>query len=142
MNDKESMLNVLQAQEQLLAEMLGLGEQILQSRERGYTIDQILAWMDSRKKVFRQLEKLALPGDLRVVDLLDHPEAEVREKAHEVRARFEAVVDQDRRLKTTLLNLLGEVGDALLTIQQSLKSARSYRQQETIVDGVFFDRRG
>lgn len=142
MDNLQNVLALLQAQEQLLTEMFELGEQILQGREQGRTLDQVLALMDARKDVFERMEKLVLPGGLRVVDLLEHPDREVRNKAEQVRVRFEAVMDQDRRLRNTFLNLLGEVGDELIKIQQSLKTERAYHPKTTTVDGVFVDRRG
>ncbi|MDI3256914.1 MAG: hypothetical protein QJR01_04185 [Kyrpidia sp.] len=141
MNQEHELLVLLRVQEKLLGEMLALGEEILQGAARGLALEQVLALSDSRKKVFEQVEQTMSPDELPLVDLLDHPNAEIQEKAGQVKDQFEAVMDQDRRLRQTFVNLLGEVGDALLNIQQSLKAEKTYRPGGPTADGIFFDRR-
>ncbi|MDI3328443.1 MAG: hypothetical protein QJR06_07815 [Alicyclobacillaceae bacterium] len=140
-NDNDRIHEILRTQEELLTEMLSLGEQILLGRERGLTIDQILAVMDARRSAFVRLKKVELPQSLRLADLADSADPAVREAAGRVRAQFEAVMEQDQRLRLQLQNLLGEVGDELLKIQQSLRAERVYRLENRAADGVFFDRR-
>lgn len=122
MNQEHSLLVILDIQEILLKEMLALGEGIIQGAAHGQALEQILVLADSRKKVFEQVEQTVLPDELRVVDLLDHPNAEIRERAVQVRKWFEAIVEQDKQLKQTFVNLLGKMGDALLNIQHSLRT--------------------
>ncbi|ADG07466.1 hypothetical protein [Kyrpidia tusciae] len=139
--DKEGLLAVLHTQQGLLKRMSDLGEDILRAAGEEDAVQRVMTLSDTRKEVFEQLREVMSPEDLRLAALLDHPDPEIRDAAGQVKDQFEAVMEQDRRLQQTFVNLLGKVGDTLLGLQQSLKVEKTYRQGGGTPDGVFFDRR-
>ncbi|ATY85933.1 hypothetical protein CVV65_14210 [Kyrpidia spormannii] len=139
--DKEGLLAVLHTQQELLKRMSELGEDILRTASQEDAVERVMTLSDTRKGVFEQLRDVISPEDLRLAALLDHADPEIREAAERVKDQFEAVMEQDRRLQQTFVNLLGKVGDMLLGLQQSLKVEKTYRSGGATPDGVFFDRR-
>lgn len=140
MANTANLQELLKIQSDLLSELHQLGEQILASAADDQ-LDKILDLVEARVAAFEHLKGSPLPAGIRLPDLVDHPDPELRSLARRVRAQVQAVLEQDKQLQERLLLLHNKVGVELQKTQLALQVERTYHPPVPSTGGAFLDKR-
>jgi hypothetical protein len=128
MSDTSALQSILAAQQELIEQMLQIGEQIFtDSAHPEVTVEQILELSNVRAQNFHRLEELTLPNSLTIIGIAEtHESTQVRQLATSVQDRMQELLRQNDTLKDVMWAIKEKLGESVIQVQHALNLEGKY----------------